>query len=117
VHREQQKVADLRSRPVIAQPLQALVARAEEIHRARATAHRDVTRLIESETRSVGHLSARLATLGPAATLARGYAVVQLADSRAVLRSTADAPAGTRLRVRVADGAITTVSEGSDEGH
>jgi len=34
-----------------------------------------------------------------------------------VLRSTADAPAGTRLRIRVADGAITTVSEGTDEAH
>jgi exodeoxyribonuclease VII large subunit len=117
VHREQHTLTQLRSRPVLAQPLQALTARAEEIHRARSTARRDVTRLLEAETKSVGHLSARLATLGPAATLARGYAVVQLADSMAVLRSTKDAPAGTRLRVRVANGAITTVSEGSDEGH
>ncbi|MET0474605.1 MAG: exodeoxyribonuclease VII large subunit, partial [Mycobacterium sp.] len=117
VHREQHTLAQLRSRPVLAQPLQALAARAEEIHRARSTARRDVTRLLEAETRSVGHLSARLATLGPAATLARGYAVVQVANSMAVLRSTEDAPAGTRLRVRVANGAITTVSEGTDEGH
>jgi exodeoxyribonuclease VII large subunit len=117
VHREQHTLTQLRSRPVLARPLQALTARAEEIHRARSTARRDVTRLLEAETKSVGHLSARLATLGPAATLARGYAVVQLADSMAVLRSTKDAPAGTRLRVRVANGAITTVSEGSDEGH
>jgi exodeoxyribonuclease VII large subunit len=117
VHREQHTLTQLRSRPVLAQPLQALTTRAEDIHRARSTARRDVTRLLEAETKSVGHLSARLATLGPAATLARGYAVVQLADSMAVLRSTKDAPAGTRLRVRVANGAITTVSEGSDEGH
>lgn len=112
VHREQHTLTQLRSRPVLAQPLQAISARAEEIHRARSTARRDVSRLIEAETRSIGHLSARLATLGPAATLARGYAVVQVAGSMAVLRSTRDAPAGTRLRVRVADGAITTVSEG-----
>jgi exodeoxyribonuclease VII large subunit len=118
VHREQRTLAQLRSRPVLAQPLAALTARAEEIHRARATARRDVTRLLDAEARSVGHLSARLATLGPAATLARGYAVVQVVSgSMAVLRSTGDAPAGTRLRIRVADGAITTVSEGSDEAH
>ena len=118
VHREQHHVSQLRSRPVLAQPLAALTARTEEIHRALATARRDVTRLVEAETRSVGHLSARLATLGPAATLARGYAVVQVASGgMAVLRSTADAPAGTRLRIRVADGAIMTVSEGSDEAH
>jgi exodeoxyribonuclease VII large subunit len=118
VHREQHTVSQLRSRPVLAQPLAALTARAEEIHRARAAARRDVTRLVASETERVEHLSARLATLGPAATLARGYAVVQIvSDSMPVLRSVADASAGTRLRVRVADGAVTTVSEGADEAH
>jgi exodeoxyribonuclease VII large subunit len=118
VHREQHTLSQLRSRPVLAQPLAALTARAEEIHRARAAARRDVTRLVASETDRVGHLSARLATLGPAATLARGYAVVQVvSDSMAVLRSVEDAPAGTRLRIRVADGAVTTLSEGSDEAH
>jgi len=118
VHREQHTLGQLRSRPVLAQPLAALTARTEEIHRARAAARRDVTRLVASETDRVGHLSARLATLGPAATLARGYAVVQVvSDSMAVLRSVEDAPAGTRLRIRVADGAVTTLSEGSDEAH
>jgi len=118
VHREQHTLSQLRSRPVLAQPLAALTARSEEIHRARAAARRDVTRLVASETDRVGHLSARLATLGPAATLARGYAVVQVvSDSMAVLRSVEDAPAGTRLRIRVADGAVTTLSEGSDEAH
>jgi len=118
VHREQHTVSQLRSRPVLAQPLAALTARAEEVHRARSAARRDVTRLVASETERVGHLSARLATLGPAATLARGYAVVQIvSDSMAVLRSVEDAPAGTRLRIRVADGAVTTLSEGSDEAH
>ena len=35
-------------------------------------------RLITTESDRVGHLSARLGTLGPSATLARGYAVVQV---------------------------------------
>jgi exodeoxyribonuclease VII large subunit len=120
VHREQQAIAQLRSRPVLAEPLAALTARADEIHRASAAARRDITRLISTETERVGHLSARLTTLGPAATLARGYAVVQTvpaSGSATVLRSFHDAPAGTRLRIRVADGAITTVSEGTYEAH
>ncbi|WP_319450607.1 MULTISPECIES: exodeoxyribonuclease VII large subunit [unclassified Mycobacterium] len=120
VHREQHTIAQLRSRPVLADPLAALTARGEEVHRARVTARRDVTRLIGTETERIGHLSARLATLGPAATLARGYSVVQTLDasgSATVLRSVDDAPAGTRLRIRVADGAVTTISEGSDEAH
>jgi exodeoxyribonuclease VII large subunit len=57
--------------------------------------------------------------LGPAATLARGYAVVQTvatAGPSAVLRCADDAPAGTRLRVRVADGAVAAISEGRTDG-
>ncbi|MCV7430959.1 exodeoxyribonuclease VII large subunit [Mycolicibacterium bacteremicum] len=117
VRREAHIIEGLRSRPVLAQPLQALEARAEEIHRARATARRDINRMIAVETDRLEHLSARLSTLGPAATLARGYAVVQTLGTGQVLRSVADAPAGTQLRVRVADGALTAVSEGPDEAH
>jgi exodeoxyribonuclease VII large subunit len=113
VHREQHTLSQLRSRPVLAQPLAALTARSDEIHRARGAARRDITRLVAAESDRIGHLSARLTTLGPAATLARGYAVVQTATG-AILRTTADAPAGTRLRVRVTDGAVTAVSEGKE---
>ncbi len=115
VNREQEKLGQLRSRPVMAQPLAALDARSEEIHRARVAARRDITRLVGAEADRVGHLSARLTTLGPAATLARGYAVVQnMSGASRVLRSVQDAPAGTRLRIRVADGAVITVSEGAE---
>jgi exodeoxyribonuclease VII large subunit len=120
VRREQHAIGQLHSRPVLAQPLAALTARSEEVHRAITAARRDVTRLIASETDRISHVSARLATLGPAATLARGYAVVQAVSesgATSVLRSTDEAPAGTRLRVRVADGAVTAVSEGLDEAH
>jgi exodeoxyribonuclease VII large subunit len=116
VAREQRLIDQLRSRPVLATPLQALTARSEEIHRARAAARRDITRLVSAETDRVGHLAARLATLGPAATLARGYAVVQtIADSEpaSVVRSVDDAPDGARLRVRVSDGAFGAVSTGA----
>ena len=119
VSREQRTLAQLRSRPVLADPLTALTARAEEVHRARSAIRRDISRLVAAETERVGHLAARLATLGPAATLARGYAVVQTvpaAGPAAVLRSVNDAPAGTRLRVRVSDGAVAAISEGRTDG-
>jgi exodeoxyribonuclease VII large subunit len=123
VSREQRALAQLRSRPVLAEPLTALAVRAEEIHRARSAVRRDISRLVVAETERVGHLAARLATLGPAATLARGYAVVQTVPAAGttskpteVLRSVNDAPPGTRLRVRVADGAVAAVSEGRIDG-
>ena len=90
----------LRSRPVLAEPLAALTARADEIHRARAAARRDITRLMAAESDRVGHLSARLATLGPAATLARGYAVVQTCG-----RGRGAAHGGRRARGHAAAGA------------
>jgi exodeoxyribonuclease VII large subunit len=118
VSREQHALGQLRSRPVLADPLRLVTVRADEVSRARSALRRDVTRLVTTETERVGHLAARLSTLGPAATLARGYAVVQVAMATAteVLRSIDDAPTGTRLRVRVADGAITAVSEGRTDG-
>ena len=123
VSREQRALTQLRSRPVLAEPLTALTARAEQIHRARSAVRRDITRLVATESERVGHLAARLATLGPAATLARGYAVVQTvsaagsSEGMRVLRSVNDAPPRTRLRVRVSDGAVTAVSEGLTDGH
>ncbi|EUA93113.1 exodeoxyribonuclease VII large subunit [Mycobacterium ulcerans] len=120
VSREQRALTQLRSHPVLADPLKALITRSDEIQRARSALRRDVSRLISTETENIGHLGARLATLGPAATLARGYAVVQTVSTAGqpmeVLRSVDGAPAGTRLRVRVGDGAVTAVSEGRVDG-
>lgn len=116
VAREHRTLAQLRSRPVLADPLRAITQRGEEVARARAAVRRDVNRLVAAESDRVGHLAARLATLGPAATLARGYAVVQTVDRGAILRTTAEAPAGARLRIRVSDGALGATSTGPTDG-
>lgn len=117
VGREQHTLAALRSRPALAEPIRMITDRIVETERARAAARRDITRLVVAESERVGHLGARLTTLGPAATLARGYAVVQAVDgSAAVLRSVADAPAGTALRIRLSDGAVGAVSTGREDG-
>ncbi|NKS86554.1 exodeoxyribonuclease VII large subunit [Rhodococcus hoagii] len=117
VARESHLVAQLRSRPVLADPLSGIDRRAEEVERLRDTARRDVTRTIDAEATAVEHLRARLATLGPAATLARGYAVVQrvYGDTEPeVLRSVHDAPPGTQIRVRLADGAVRAAVMGRE---
>ena len=120
VAREQHTLAQLRSRPALADPFRLVTDRAAEVQRARAAGRRDITRLVTAESDRIGHLGARLATLGPAATLARGYAVVQRLDgaapgSASVLRSSADAPAGTQVRIRLADGAVGAVSTGRED--
>jgi exodeoxyribonuclease VII large subunit len=52
----------------------------------------------------------RLDALGPGATLARGYAIVSRTDDGVIVRDPAEAPAGTRLRLRVARGELPAVS-------
>lgn len=120
VGREAHALTHLRNRPVLADPTRMVTDRAGEVNRARAAARRDIKRQVAAETDRVGHLGARLTTLGPAATLARGYAVVQRVDhpgsgSVSILRSTADAPAGAALRIRLSDGAVGAVSAGRAE--
>lgn len=115
VQREQRGLDQVRSRPVLADPLRMVTVRHDEINVARTALRRDMKRLVESETQRVSHLSAQLATLGPAATLARGYSVVQRVRDDGtveVLRTVAGAPAGASLRVRVSDGAVTATVTG-----
>lgn len=116
VRRESQALATLRSRPVLADPLAGIERRAEDITRLRDAARRDIRRIIDHQSTTATHLTQRLTTLGPAATLARGYAVVQRVSGEEthVVRSVDDAAPGTQLRIRVADGAITAASLGKE---
>nr|HQV18061.1 exodeoxyribonuclease VII large subunit [Gordonia sp. (in: high G+C Gram-positive bacteria)] len=97
----------------LARPLTMIDARADDITRMRSTLRRDISRAVDGEQRRVEHLAARLSTLGPAQTLARGYAVVQRldADDPHAVSSVADLPEGARIRIRVADGAAPAVIE------
>ncbi|GAA3872405.1 exodeoxyribonuclease VII large subunit [Saccharothrix violaceirubra] len=115
VDRERKLLASLRTRPVLADPHGPLDRRAEDVDRLRERGRRAIRNRLDSEAAGLAATTARLTTLGPAATLARGYAVVQVVGD-GVVRSTADAPAGTRLRIRVADGAVHAVVEEGDGG-
>ncbi|MCP2165670.1 exodeoxyribonuclease VII large subunit [Goodfellowiella coeruleoviolacea] len=121
VDRERRLLDSLRSRPALADPLGPLRRRAEDIHALRDRARRAVSAALAVEQNGLTATKARLTTLGPAATLARGYAVVQRIDPAGavdVLRSVSDAPAGTLLRVRLTDGAVHAVvsDDGADLG-
>ncbi|WP_446225800.1 exodeoxyribonuclease VII large subunit [Nocardia sp. IBHARD005] len=115
VQREAHTIAQLRSRPVLADPLRELTHRHDELERLRTTARRDVEHLLRAESTTTLHLREKLTAVGPAATLARGYAVVQrvAGPERHVVRSIDDSPAGSQLRIRVADGAVTAAALGT----
>lgn len=113
----------LRGRPVLANPYRIIDDRIDEIERATRDIRRDVARCVGGEEQRVDHLAARLATLGPAQTLARGYAVVQRVPGAAsssdeqphVVNSVHDMPIGSQLRVRVADGATRAAVMGVEK--
>ena len=115
VQREAHTITQLRSRPVLADPLRELNHRHDELERLRTAARRNVEQLLRGESTTTLHLREKLTAVGPAATLARGYAVVQrvAGPERHVVRSIDDSPAGSQLRIRVADGAVTAAALGT----
>jgi len=107
VDREQHGVATLRAR--LGDPLRAMDAQAERVHRMQADLRGAMLRGLDRRAVDIEHARARLTTLGPAATLARGYAIVQRVTDDPVLpvlRSAGEVAPGDRLRVRVADGVV-----------
>jgi exodeoxyribonuclease VII large subunit len=118
VDREERLLAALRGRPVLAEPLRAIDARGVEVERLRDGVRACLVRGLDRRATDLDHVKARLTTLGPAATLARGYAVVQRMtgdDPLPVLRSVDEVGAGDRLRIRVADGAVVAEVAGDEK--
>lgn len=105
---QSQHIAQLRSRPVLAQPETIITVRADEIHlvltRARATfAHQ-----LHRATDHIDQLKARVRSLSPQQTLNRGYAVVQ--HDNTVLRHAADVSVGDDLDILVAAGRLSATT-------
>lgn len=114
VEKERAGLESVRSRPVMANPMLPISTRREELLRALEAIRRDVSRLVTHARHETESLRARVSALGPAQTLARGYAVVQVQPrdgSEAEVVTTIDqSPPGSQLRIRVADGSITAAS-------
>jgi exodeoxyribonuclease VII large subunit len=86
---------DMRPRlAAAARRLQAVDTRADQIMRLRLTRHRS----------RLDQLSAKLSQLSPLAILERGYAIVS--NQSGILKDPADAPAGSRIHVRLAHGEL-----------
>ncbi|UCR89002.1 exodeoxyribonuclease VII large subunit [Mycetocola spongiae] len=107
------RIEQIRSRPALAFGDRIVTERSEEITRFVARGAELIDRRIERAESSLVDLTARLRTLSPQQTLARGYAIVQGADG-AVIRGVADAPEGVTLRVSLADGAVRATSTGPE---
>ncbi|MFI7550566.1 exodeoxyribonuclease VII large subunit [Micromonospora sediminimaris] len=106
VDRESHRIDALRSRPVLARPQVMLEQRAAEVVALRQRAGRCLDHRLAAAGEDLRHTVARLRALSPAATLDRGYAIVQRADGHVVRAATEVAP-GDPLRVRLAEGELS----------
>ena len=108
--REWSWLTDIRSRPALADPLQEISRREEVVMALAERARRCFATGLERASDDVGHIRGRLLALSPAATLRRGYAIVQSRDGR-VVRRAIDVAAGERLMVRFAEDQLSVTAE------
>jgi exodeoxyribonuclease VII large subunit len=104
--REERGLAAAVSRPSMARPHRMVDDRRAEADALTERARRHLRHLLDRADAELSHTRARVVALSPAATLTRGYAVLQRADGSAV-RAAGDVADGEVLRARVADGAFT----------
>lgn len=105
---ESGRIASLKERPVLKEPMVLITTRAEAIQGLRDRSHRSTTHAVNLAREELLHIYARIRSLSPQSTLDRGYAVVQLLDGR-IARDPKDLEAGEKLRLRLALGEIGAV--------
>ncbi|WBB64975.1 exodeoxyribonuclease VII large subunit [Micromonospora sp. WMMD812] len=111
VDREAHRLDALRSRPVLARPQVMVDQRATDLTALRQRAGRCLDHRLTAAEDELRHTLARLRALSPAATLDRGYAIVQRADGH-VVRAASEVGKGDPLRVRLADGELAATVDG-----
>ncbi|ASW56677.1 exodeoxyribonuclease VII large subunit [Plantactinospora sp. KBS50] len=105
IDRESHRLDGLRSRPVLARPQVMLDQRAGDAAALRDRGRRCLDHRLAGAEGELRHTLARLRALSPAATLDRGYAIVQRADGQ-VVRAAAEVGKGDQIRVRLAEGEL-----------
>ncbi|WP_431973167.1 exodeoxyribonuclease VII large subunit [Micromonospora haikouensis] len=111
VDREAHRLDGLRSRPVLARPQVMVEQRAADVTALRQRAGRTLHHRLGAAQDELRHTLARLRALSPAATLERGYAIVQRADGQ-VVRAAGEVGRGDALRVRLAEGELAATVDG-----
>jgi exodeoxyribonuclease VII large subunit len=113
IDRESSWLAAARSRPALASPQREIDRRQEQIMALTERARRCLSTGLARARDDVAHTRARLVSLSPAATLSRGYAIVQREDST-VVREAATVTPGQILTVRLSDDQIHVTANATD---
>ncbi len=112
--REMSWLAAIRSRPALANPVREIERQQELVTALAQRARRCLSASLDRASDDVGHTRARLIALSPAATLRRGYAIVQHGDS-GVVRSAAEVAPEESLTVRFVDDQLTVTAHRQED--
>lgn len=116
VARERHNLDALRSRPVLADPRTPINTHRDELATAVGSIRREIRHVLGQEVARVSALRGQVSALGPASTLERGYAIVQVLPRDGepeVVTNINQSPPGSQLRIRVTDGSITAAGMGT----
>jgi len=102
-------LAQLRSRPILANPHTFITLRQEQLDRHLADSRGAFGTLLSHEFLRLEHLKQQVRSLSPQSTLDRGYAVVRTSEGQ-VITDAAAIKTGTKIKVRVAKGEIQATS-------
>ena len=103
-------IAQLNTRLQSASPSRLLKQRQETINSLSSGLPGQMAKVLRDKRRQVEHLSTLLETLGPSATLKRGYAIVT-DESGKVVRSTQQVEQGNSIAVALDDGQLRAIVE------
>ncbi|EGX56312.1 exodeoxyribonuclease VII large subunit [Streptomyces zinciresistens K42] len=111
VEREERGLAHALARPSMEDPHRMVDERADHVAALLDRGRRCLGHLLDRASSELTHTHARVVALSPAATLKRGYAVLQRADGHAV-RDPGEVAADEVLRARVAEGEFSVRVDG-----
>lgn len=109
--REDRGLAHALARPSMEHPHRMVEEREEQVSALVDRSRRTLGHLLDRAGSELTHTHARVVALSPAATLQRGYAVLQKPDGT-VVRASGDVSADEELRARVAEGEFTVRTVG-----
>jgi exodeoxyribonuclease VII large subunit len=113
IEREEHRIEQWRSRPSLARPELLVDQRAADVTALRERAVRSLEHRLRRADDDLRHTLARLRALSPAATLQRGYAIVQRDDGH-VVRAATEVKIDDIVRVRLAEGELHAAIKESD---
>jgi exodeoxyribonuclease VII large subunit len=103
-------IAQLRSRPILANPYTFIDEQSIEIERSLFLIRDRIDQKLTRESMHIGHLRQQVRSLSPQSTLDRGYSVVRDAQGH-VVADADQVKSGQKLRIRLAKGELAVTAD------